>query len=243
MSAPVWPTVDVVIPALNEREGLPLVLGALPRHLVREVVVVDNGSVDGTAEAAQGLGATVVREPRRGYGSACLAGIARLSRLPIPPEVVVFLDADFSDHPEELPLLVNPIARGEADLVVGSRLLGSRERGALPAHSRLGNALAARLLRWWIGAAASDLGPFRAIRWAALLELGMSDRGYGWTVEMQIKAARCGLRAVEVPVSYRRRVGISKVSGTVRGSAGAGAKILLTIARYGLSRPTRRARS
>ncbi len=231
MTKPAWPRVDVIIPALNEREGLPLVLRALPRSRLREVVVVDNGSVDGTGEAARDLGATLLVEPRRGYGSACLAGIAHLSRLSPPPDVVVFLDADFSDHPEELPLLVEPIARGEADLVVGSRVLGTREPGALPFQSRVGNALAALLIRLLHGARVTDLGPFRAVGWETLERLRMTDAGYGWTVEMQVKAARLGLRVVEVPAAYRRRVGRSKISGTLTAAIGAGWKILYTIAR------------
>ena len=223
----------VVIPALDEEGALPAVLAAIPRSLVSEVVVVDNGSVDRTAEVARNAGATVVQEPRRGYGAACLAGLAALA--PRPPEVVAFLDADGSDDPAELPLLVGPIRAGDADLVVGSRVLGGAEPGSLTAAQRFGNRVATALLGLAFGARFTDLGPFRAIRWVALERLGMRDRDYGWTVEMQARAARGRLIAIEVPVASRRRkAGRSKVSGTVRGVVGAGAKILWTIARVRL---------
>ena len=224
--------VDVVIPALDEEQALPLVLAELPRALVRHVVVVDNGSRDATALVAARGGATVVREERRGYGSACLAGLAFLATVAPPPTVVAFLDADHSDRPDELPRLLSPIERGEADLVVGSRVLGRRERRALLPQARAGNWVAATLIGWLYGLRVTDLGPFRAIRWAALARLGMSDPDYGWTAEMQVKAARAGLRVVEVPVSYRRRIGRSKITGTLAGSVRAGAKILLTVVRY-----------
>ncbi|RUL88025.1 glycosyltransferase family 2 protein [Tautonia sociabilis] len=227
--------VAVLIPALNEERSLPLVLRDLPRDLITQILVVDNGSDDRTAEVARAGGACAVVEPRRGYGSACLRGLAELGRWPGgPPEVVVFLDADYSDHPEQLPALVGPILGGSHDLVLGSRLSGRRERGAMPPQSVWGNRLACALMRLLFGARYTDLGPFRAIRWDALERLGMRDRDYGWTIEMQIKAARIGLRVTEVPVSYRRRVGTSKISGTVRGTVLAGSKILLTIARYAL---------
>jgi len=219
--------IAVIIPAYNEVESIGRVLDDLPRAAVAQVVVVDNGSTDGTAEVARGRGAQVVREPARGYGTACLAGIAALDE---DVEIVVFLDGDHSDHPEELPRLVAPIAAGRADLVVGSRILGQREPGALAPHARWGNELAVVLLRWLFGVRFTDLGPFRAIRADALRALGMGDPDYGWTVEMQARAARAGLRVTEVPVSYRRRIGRSKVSGTVRGSVLAGYKILTTIA-------------
>jgi glycosyltransferase involved in cell wall biosynthesis len=178
----------------------------------------------------------VVRAPRRGYGSACLAGLSHLRGRPGgPPGIVAFVDADGSDRPEELPLLLQPLERGEADLVVGSRVLGTAEPGALTLPQRFGNRLAAFLLRHLHGARTTDLGPFRAIRWAALERLGMRDPDYGWTVEMQVKALRAGLVTVEVPVTYRRRVGRSKISGTVRGVVGAGTKILWTIARESLA--------
>jgi hypothetical protein len=222
--------IAVVIPALNEEKSLPLVLAALPE--VDHVVVVDNGSTDRTAEVARAAGARVVSEPRRGYGSACLAGIAALKE----PEVVVFVDADFSDHPEELPLLVKPIMEGRADLVIGSRVLGTRERGALLPQARFGNALACFLMRILYGHRYTDLGPFRAVRFDALNRLGMRDRDFGWTVEMQVRALRQGLRVAEVPVSYRRRVGASKITGTVSGTLRAGYKILFTIFRHALSR-------
>jgi glycosyltransferase involved in cell wall biosynthesis len=221
--------VDVVIPALDEEQALPSVLAALP-HGVRRVVVADNGSTDRTAEVARAAGAVVVSEPRRGYGAACLAALDRLAT--DPPDVVVFVDGDYSDYPEELPVLVEPIAKGDADLVVGSRTRGEGARRALTPQQRVGNAIACASLRVLYGARYTDLGPFRAIRWATLRELGMRDRDYGWTVEMQIRAARAGVRHLEVPVSYRPRIGASKVSGTVRGTLGASRKILWLLMRH-----------
>jgi glycosyltransferase involved in cell wall biosynthesis len=226
--------VTVVIPALNEEGSLPLVLGELPE--VRRVIVVNNGSSDATAAVAFACGATVVREPARGYGAACLRGLAAIRGLidagEPPPRVVVFLDADYSDHPELLPDLVEPIFSGRADFVLGSRLGGQREPGAMPPQSVFGNRLACFLLRCLFAGHYTDLGPFRAIDYRALCRLGMTDRNFGWTIEMQIKAARLGLRTVEIPVPYRRRVGQSKISGTISGSVKAGVKILSTIAKY-----------
>lgn len=221
--------VAVLIPAWNEETSLPLVLGSIPDRLVDEVVVVDNGSGDRTAAVARLHGATLLEETRRGYGAACLKGIdyLRVKR----PDVVVFLDADFSDHPEEMPLLLDPIRRGESDLVIGSRRLGRSEPGAMLPQAILGNFLATRLIRLLYGGRFTDLGPFRAIRLSSLLDLGMRDRGFGWTAEMQVKAAKRRLRTTEVPVSYRRRVGVSKITGTFAGTARAGAKILWTVFR------------
>ncbi|HBL26917.1 MAG TPA: UDP-glucose--dolichyl-phosphate glucosyltransferase [Acidobacteria bacterium] len=223
--------IDVVIPALNEEASLPLVLAALPRPPVRRIVVADNGSRDATARVAVEGGAVVVPAPRRGYGSACLAGLDHLRRND-PPDLVVFLDADFSDHPEELPRLVAPLLSGEADLVIGSRVLGEREPGALLPQARAGNLVACLLIRLLYGHRYTDLGPFRAARWEALERLGMSDPDFGWTAEMQVKALRHGLRVTEVPVSYRKRVGVSKITGTIVGTFRAGYKILWTVLRY-----------
>lgn len=225
------PTVDVVIPALNEEASLPLVLAGLPRPPVRRVVVADNGSRDGTARVAREGGAEVVEATRRGYGSACLAGLDHLRRTG-PPDVVVFIDADFSDHPEELPSLVAPILAGEADLVIGSRVLGRREKGALLPQARAGNLVACLLIRLFYGHRFTDLGPFRAIRWDALERLGMADPDFGWTAEMQVKAVRLWMRCAEVPVSYRKRVGVSKITGTISGTVRAGYKILWTVGRH-----------
>jgi glycosyltransferase involved in cell wall biosynthesis len=223
-------TIDVVIPALNEEASLALVLADLPKT-VRRVVVADNASMDGTARVAREGGAEVVAAPRRGYGSACLAGLAHL-RQTGPPDVVVFVDADYSDHPNELPALVAPILSGKADLVIGSRVLGNRERGALLPQARAGNLVACLLIRLFYGHPFTDLGPFRAIRWEALERLEMADPNFGWTAEMQVKAVRRGLRCTEVPVSYRRRLGVSKITGTVSGTFRAGYKILWTVARH-----------
>ncbi|HEX4955958.1 MAG TPA: glycosyltransferase family 2 protein [Thermoanaerobaculia bacterium] len=224
-------TIDVVIPALNEEASLPLVLADLPRACLRRIVVADNGSHDRTAEVAREGGAEVVPAPRPGYGSACLAGLAHL-RATGPPGVVVFVDADYSDHPEELPILVAPILAGRSDLVIGSRILGRRERGALLPQARAGNLVACWLIRLLYRHRYTDLGPFRAIRWTALERLGMHDPDFGWTAEMQVKALRCGLSVEEAPVSYRRRVGVSKITGTVAGTLRAGYKILWTVLRY-----------
>ena len=232
------PDVTVIIPALNEQRSLPLVLGDLPP--VGRAIVVDNGSTDATAEVAARCGANVVAEPQRGYGAACLRGLATIrewiERGQAAPRVVVFLDADYSDHPELLPQLVGPIVSGEADFVLGSRLLGEREPGAMPPQSVYGNKLACFLMRVLFGVRYTDLGPFRAIDYAKLCQLEMADKNFGWTIEMQIKAARAGLRHAEIPVPYRNRIGTSKISGTVSGTIKAGTKILYTIAKYGLRR-------
>jgi glycosyltransferase involved in cell wall biosynthesis len=221
------PRIVVIIPAFNEARALPLVIRDIPPGLAEAVVVVDNGSTDGTAEAARNAGAVVLREERRGYGWACLRGIAEVRRR--EADVVVFLDGDYSDHPDEMPDVVAPILRGDADLVIGSRMLGRRERGAMLPQALFGNRLASVLMRLRWGARFTDLGPFRAIRLPDLVGLDMQDKTFGWTIEMQIKAVRAGLRCVEVPVSYRRRVGVSKVTGTLSGTLRASAKILWTI--------------
>ncbi len=219
----------LIIPALNEERAIGRVLDEIPPGLFEDVLVVDNGSSDGTAAVAAAHGATVVSEPRRGYGNACLRAMAEL---PPETEVVVFMDADGSDVPAEARRLLEPIAQGRADLVLGSRELGEAESGALSPHQRWGNRLAAGLMRLFFGHRYTDLGPFRAIRVSSLMQLGMEDRNYGWTVEMQVRALQHRLRVEEVPVSYRRRrEGTSKVSGSLRGSLAAGAKILWTIAK------------
>ncbi len=229
------PHIAVIIPVLNEQEALPLVLRNLPWEILCEVLVVDNGSTDATAEVASRLGARVIHESHRGYGAACLAGIRALH----PSDIVVFLDGDYSDHPEELPQVVKPIREGQADFVIGSRLLGAREPGALLPQARWGNMLAVTLIRWLFGIRYTDLGPFRAIRWSALQALGMRDQGFGWTVEMQVRAATTGLRIKEVPVSYRKRTGHSKITGTLRGTVLAGWAIITTILRHARYLPWR----
>lgn len=219
--------VTVVIPALNEEASLPLVLAEIPE--VGAVIVVDNGSTDRTAAVASAAGVHVVHEPRRGYGSACLAGIAYAERL--GTEVLVILDADHSDHADELPILVDPVLRGDADMVVGDRTELAEPDSLFP-QQRYGNALATRLIHLTTGHAYRDMGPFRAVRMDALRRLDMTDPTWGWNVEMQMKAVLRGLRVQEVPVHYRKRVGYSKISGSFRGAARAGVKILWAVWRY-----------
>lgn len=223
-----------IIPVFNERESLPLVVGDLRDPRIEPIVVVDNGSSDGTGAVAAALPVRIVVEPRRGYGSACLAGIAAIAAA--PPDGVLFLDGDYSDHPEEAGRLLDAIEAG-AELVIGSRVLGHAEPGALLPQARVGNALATFLIRRIHGQQYTDLGPFRAVRWDALMAIGMEDTNFGWTCEMQVKAARLGLRVAEVPVSYRRRVGVSKIAGTFTGTLRAGYKILWTIAKYAAKPP------
>lgn len=230
--------VAIVIPAFNEEQSLPLVLADLPK--VGRLIVVNNASTDRTAQVAAERGATVVDQPQRGYGSACLAGLAKIRQLIAAgepaPRIVAFVDADYSDHVDMLRAIVSPIYDGQADLVLGSRLLGKREPGAMPPQSVYGNLLACFLMRLLFGSRYTDLGPFRAIDYEALERLGMVDENFGWTVEMQIKATRAGLRVCEIPVPYRRRIGESKISGTLSGTVKAGYKILYTIAKYGCQR-------
>jgi glycosyltransferase involved in cell wall biosynthesis len=228
-------TIDVVMPALDEEAALPGVLAELRGTPARRVIVADNGSNDRTIEVARAGGAIVVEEAHRGYGAACLRALAECRR--DPPDIVVFMDADGSDDPAELVRLVAPIERGEADIVLGSRLLpgGRLEPGALSPQARAGNLVATTMIRVLYGVRFTDLGPYRAAAWSALDVLEMRDRDWGWTAEMQVKAVRRGLRVVEVPASWRRRrAGRSKISGTVKGVVGAGYKILTTIARYSL---------
>jgi glycosyltransferase involved in cell wall biosynthesis len=218
--------VSLIIPALDEAESLPSVLGEVRPGLVQQVIVVDNGSSDSTAEAARTGGAQVVDEPRRGYGFACAAGTAAADG-----EVLVFMDGDGSFMPAELPVLLEPLLRDEADLVLGSRLQG--QAANMPAHQWLGNLLFVWLLRWRFGLQLTDLGPFRAVRGGVLAELGMRERTHGWPLEMIVKAARRGKRIVEVPVTYRpRHAGVSKVGGTLRGSMLAAYRFFLVAVRY-----------
>jgi glycosyltransferase involved in cell wall biosynthesis len=220
--------VSVIIPTLNEEASIGHVLDDLPRGLVAEVIVVDADSTDETREVAAGRGARIVREPRRGYGRACLTGLAHVDA----PDVVVFLDGDYSDRPAELPRLLDPIAEDRADIVIGSRLAGGLGPGAMAWHQAFGNRLAAALIRGLYKVPLTDLGPFRAARYDLLLRLGLEEQTYGWPVEMIVKGRLRGYRVLEVPVSYHPRIGRSKISGTLRGTFGAGALILRGIFKY-----------
>jgi len=220
--------VSVVIPTHNEAQAIGHVLADLPRDLVTEVIVVDSNSTDGTPHLARTMGARVIEEPRRGYGRACLTGLANTQN----PDVVVFLDGDYSDRPSELPLVLAPILEGRADITLGSRFGGLSHRGALPWHQSFGNRLAAGLIRLLYGVRISDLGPFRAGRADVLRALALAEATYGWAVEMIVKGAIAGFRIVEVPVSYHPRIGKSKISGTAKGTLGAAWFILSRIVRY-----------
>lgn len=220
--------VAVIIPAFNEQHSVGKVVAALPKEMVDMVIVVNNNSSDATAANATHAGAIVLDEHQQGYGYACLQGMKYLSALPTPVDIVVFLDADYSDYPEELPQVVAPLLHG-FDMVIGSRAQGQSERGAMLPQQIFGNWLATRLIRLFFGMAFTDLGPFRAIWWNKLLALNMQDKTYGWTVEMQVKAAKKKYHCTEVPVRYRNRIGKSKVTGTVKGTIGASYKILATI--------------
>ena len=225
-----YPTTDLIIPALNEEANIEPLLQALPWAHLRRVVVADNGSTDRTADLARAGGAEVVHEPRRGYGAACSTALDWIGRRPPPPDLVAFIDADLADDPAQLPRLIEPISRGDADLIIGSR---SRlaEAGAMTAAQRIGNSIACAALRVLSGARFTDLGPLRAVRWSSLRALGMEDRTWGWTVEMQYKAARQGLRCAEIEVPYRcRHAGNSKISGSIVGATRAACRIVMTIA-------------
>jgi len=220
--------VSVIIPTHNEVQAIGRVLADLPSALVTEVIVVDSNSTDGTSDLARSMGAEVIQEPRRGYGRACLTGLANAKN----PDVVVFLDGDYSDRPSELPIVLTPILEGRADITLGSRLQDRRSAAALPWHQALGNRLAASLIRLLYGLQISDLGPFRAARAEVLRALALEQTTYGWAVEMILKGALAGFRVVEVPVSYHPRIGKSKISGTLKGTIGAGWFILSLIVRY-----------
>ncbi|MEO6046643.1 MAG: glycosyltransferase family 2 protein [Candidatus Kapaibacterium sp.] len=224
--------IAVVIPAFNEDSSILRVLEDIPSGLTDEIIVVDNKSTDQTASIARAAGATVLHESRQGYGSACLTGVAYV--LAREYDIIVFLDADYSDHPEEMTALVESITRDKFDMVIGSRSAGVMENGAMPPHARFGNWLATSLIGLLWRERFTDLGPFRAITADALRRVAMRDTNYGWTVEMQIKAARLKLHSTEIPVRYRKRIGVSKITGSIVGSVKAGYKILYTIAKYGL---------
>jgi glycosyltransferase involved in cell wall biosynthesis len=224
------PKISVIIPALNEEDSIGQVLNDIPGEIVEEVIVVDNGSSDNTVNVANSLGASVILEPLKGYGAACLRGISTLKQ---DTDIVVFLDADYSDYPQDLHTVVKPIVTGKAEMVIGSRMSGTREKGALLPQAIFGNKLATFLIRLFWGFKYTDLGPFRAIKYKDLIALNMLDKNFGWTVEMQIKALKKGLRIIEVPVRYRKRIGKSKITGTLSGTVRAGIKIIYTIFKYG----------
>lgn len=223
------PEIVVIIPALNEEQSIGNVLADIPKNIVSEVVVVDNNSCDGTAEMARNAGATVIHEPCQGYGFACLRGMEYVQSRRQKADIVVFLDADYSDYPEEMASLIQPIVQQDYDLVIGSRLSGKLQPGAMSPYQVLGNRLATMLIRLFYKAHYTDLGPFRAIKFDKLLKLGMKEKTYGWTAEMQVKAAKQQLRYCEVPVTYRPRLGTSKISGTAKGALLASCGIMATI--------------
>jgi len=225
--------IAVIIPAHNEEEAIVKVLAEIPQGLNPTVIVVDNNSNDKTAQVAAQNGAIVLTETQQGYGYACLKGIDYLQKhSDLKTDIVVFLDGDYSDYPEKMVDLIQPIVDNQAHLVIGSRALGQQEKGAMTLPQRFGNWLATRLIYFFYKKRFTDLGPFRAIDYNSLLGLNMQDKTYGWTVEMQIKAVKQGLKCTEIPVNYRRRVGISKISGTIKGVLGAGYKIITTIFKY-----------
>ncbi|MDF1866065.1 MAG: glycosyltransferase family 2 protein [Saprospiraceae bacterium] len=225
------PIIDVIIPAYNEEKSIGHVVNDIPKGLVREIIVVNNASKDRTAEVAKQSGATVIDQPQPGYGNACLKGIEYVaSKLKNEqPNIIVFVDGDYSDYPQEMYALVESILRDDVDMVIGSRALGDLESGSMQPQQIFGNWLATSLIKLFYNYHFTDLGPFRAIKWSKLLEMEMVDRDFGWTVEMQVKAAKMKFKCIEVPVSYRKRIGVSKISGTIRGTVLAGHKILWTI--------------
>lgn len=225
------PVIIVIIPAYNEEQAIPLVISEIP-SFIKEVVVVNNNSTDNTGDAAKRAGATVIEESTPGYGRACLKGIAYAKQMMPAPDIIVFIDGDYSDYPSETTLLTNKIIEQDYDLVIGSRALGQIEKNSMTVPQVFGNWLATRLLRLFYKVHYTDLGPFRAIKFESLLRMNMQDTTYGWTVEMQLKAAKLKMKITEVPVSYRRRIGFSKISGTVKGTVMAGYKIITTIFKY-----------
>lgn len=225
----VYPKICVIIPAFNEEQAIGRVINDIP-DIVSHVIVANNGSTDKTRKVAETAGAIVVDEPRKGYGWACLKGIEKSGEF--TPDIIVFLDGDYSDFPNEIPKLVDPIISDQMDMVIGSRVLGNREKGSLTPQQVFGNWLATKLMRLVYHVKYTDLGPFRAIKTDALQKLEMSDKTYGWTIEMQIKAAKQKMKATEVAVNYKKRIGKSKVSGTIKGSVLAGIKIIFAIVKY-----------
>ena len=226
------PIIDVIIPAFNEEHSVGNVVNDIPKGLVREIIVVNNNSTDKTVINAINAGAKVLEEKNMGYGNACLTGMKHLRQKKVKPHIVVFLDADYSDYPEEMVNVIRPVLEQKMDMVIGSRALGNLEKGSMTPQQVFGNWLATFLLKLFYGVKYTDLGPFRAIKYESLMALNMKDKTYGWTVEMQVKAAKQKMRTCEVPVNYRKRIGFSKVSGTVKGTIGAGYKIITTIFKY-----------
>lgn len=226
------PNVAVIIPAYNEENSVAKVIRDIPKNIVDTIIVVNNNSNDLTRVNAKAAGAIVIDEPTQGYGNACLKGISYMKELLAEPDIVVFIDADYSDYPEELVQLLEPILNENCDMVIGSRALGKRERGSMTPQQIFGNWLATTLIKLFYRVSYTDLGPFRAIKYKKLIELNMKDKTYGWTVEMQLKAAKMKFKVTEIPVRYRIRIGHSKVSGTIKGTIGAGYKIITTIFKY-----------
>lgn len=224
--------IKVIIPAFNEENAVGKVVSELPKEWVSEVIVVNNNSTDATSEKAAAAGATVLEEPKQGYGRACLKGIEYVKGLVEKPDIIVFIDADYSDFPAELPLLIAPILEQNMDMVIGSRELGNRENGSMTIPQIFGNWLATTLIQMIYGVRYTDLGPFRAIKYDALIAIDMQDKTYGWTVEMQVKAAKLKMKTTEVAVNYKKRIGHSKISGTIKGTFLAGYKIITTIFKY-----------